>query len=315
MIKVRRSIDLVHVHNVSWFGAFVTLFAKALRLPVITKLPNVGEFGIPGMRRRPFGLLRIALLGACDAIVAMTPESLAELDGIRYPRTRVLKAINGIGLLPARPVEARSSRTVNVTFVGRVSPEKGLPDLLYAWQALTRRAARPVQLRLVGDGPQAVELRALALSLGIAETVEFAGHCDDVPAELAKADLFVLPSYAEGNSNAILEAMRNGLPIVATRVGGASIQVGPEGEPLLVEVGDRQALGDRLLELIDDDARRVRLGIAMSERIKSTFAIDRVAAIYEQAYELMVCRRCEQIGRINAALFGQRDIERPPCAG
>ncbi len=53
--SLKRDVDLVHVHNVSWFGAFVAVLAKALGLPVITKLPNSGDFGIPGMRRRPFG--------------------------------------------------------------------------------------------------------------------------------------------------------------------------------------------------------------------------------------------------------------------
>ena len=98
-------------------------------------------------------------------------------------------------------------------------------------------------------------------------------------------------------------------------MGGTSIQVGPEGERFLVAPGDRQALSDRLLELIEDDALRFRLGTAMSARIKSMFTIDRVAAIYEQAYELMLSNRCEQIGRINAALFDQNRTERPSCAG
>ena len=70
LFKLKRDVDLVHVHNISWFGAFVTLFAKALGLPVITKLPNIGDFGIPGIRRGPFGFLRIALLKGSDAIIA-----------------------------------------------------------------------------------------------------------------------------------------------------------------------------------------------------------------------------------------------------
>lgn len=315
MVKVRRAVDLVHVHNVSWFGAFVTLFAKALGLPVITKLPNIGDFGIPGMRRRPFGFLRIALLKGCDAIIAMTPESVAELDGVGYPTARVLKVTNGIPLLPLSSPQPRLSKTVNAIFVGRVSSEKGLSDLLHVWKSLKSRLTRPARLRLIGDGPQADELRALSLALGLGETVEFFGYCGDVPAELSASDLFVLPSYAEGNSNAILEAMRAGLPIVATRMGGTSIQVGPDGERFLVAPGDRQALSDRLLELIEDDALRVRLGTAMSARVKSMFTIDRVAAIYEQAYELMLSNRCEQIGRINAALFDRTQTEWPSCAG
>jgi glycosyltransferase involved in cell wall biosynthesis len=305
LLKLKRDVDLVHVHNISWFGAFVTLFAKALRLPVITKLPNIGDFGISGVRRGPFGFLRVALLKKSDVIIAMTPESVAELGCIGYPPLRVLKVTNGIPLLTANVATLRlhSPDAVTAVFVGRISPEKGVIDLLHAWATVKAHAARPVKLRIIGDGPQEGELKILVVALGLGETVEFVGYSRDVPAELAKADLFVLPSYAEGNSNAIMEAMRAGLPVVATRVGGASIQVGGEGARFLVQPGDRQALADRLLELIEDEMLRHRLGAAMRARIESVFAIDRIAAIYEQAYELIISGRRQQIGQLNPALF------------
>jgi len=315
LFSLRQDVDLVHVHNVSWFGAFITLLAKALGLPVITKLPNTGDFGIPGMRRGPLGSLRIGLLKRSDAIIAMTPESVAELEGIGFPAARVLKVTNGIAMFPATSREPRSSETVSAIYVGRLSPEKGLSDLLHAWASVQTRTNRRTKLRMIGDGPQEKELRALALALGIGETVEFFGHCKDVPAELAKADLFVLSSYAEGNSNAILEAMSAGLPIVATRVGGASIQIGNAGERFLVPPGDRLALADALLELIDGEALRLRLGAAMRARIESMFAIDRVAAIYEQAYELILSGRRQQIGQLNSALFNRNETEGKSCAG
>ena len=317
LIELRRDVDLVHVHNNSWFGAFVTLVAKMLGLPVITKLPNVGDFGIPGMRRRLFGFLRIALLKGSDAIVAMTPESAAELDSIGYPTARVLKVTNGIPLPPANSLEARpsDSKTVNAVFVGRLSAEKGLPDLLHTWATIKGRASRSVKLRIIGDGPQADELRMLASALDLGDSVEFLGHSEDVSAELAQADLFVLPSYAEGNSNAILEAMRAGLPIVATRVGGAAIQVGSEGERFIVAPGDRHGLAGRLLELIEIETLRRRLGAMMLARVESVFAIDRVAAIYEQAYELIICGRRQQIGRVNQELFTRHQKEDLTCAG
>jgi glycosyltransferase involved in cell wall biosynthesis len=314
LFRLKPEVDLVHVHNISWFGAFVTLFSKAVGLPVITKLPNIGDFGITGMRRGPFSFLRIALLKVSDAIVAMTPESVAELDGIGYSKARVLKVTNGISLLPSDSCKPRSSKTVNVIYVGRLSPEKGLSDLLHAWATVKARASRSVKLRMIGDGPQADELRALALALDLGETVEFFGYCEAVPTELAKSDLFIIPSYAEGNSNAILEAMRAGLPIVATRVGGAPIQVGREGERFLVPPGDRQVLSDRLLELMEDEALRHRLGTAMRERIESVFAIDRVAATYEQAYDLIVRGRHEQIGQLNLGLFSRNETEEITCA-
>jgi glycosyltransferase involved in cell wall biosynthesis len=314
LYKLKRDVDLVHVHNISWFGAFVTLFAKALGLHVITKLPNIGNSGIPGARRRPFAVLWIALFKCSDAIIAMTPESVAELASIGYPPARVLKVTNGISLLPnVTRIPSSTSVAVSAVFVGRLVQQKGLLDLLHAWGAVKACATCPATLRLIGDGPQEAELRALVLALDLGESVEFCGYHGDVPAELAKADLFVLPSYAEGNSNAILEAMRAGLPIIATRVGGASIQVGREGEPFLVPVGDRDALADRLLELIEDESLRLRMGAAMRARIESVFAIDRIAAIYEQAYELILSGHRENIGQINPALFNLNETENIKC--
>src|SRR5262245_42899206 len=181
LFELKRDVDLIHVHNISSFGAFVTLFSKALGFPVITKLPNIGDFGIPGTRRGPFGFLRIALLKRSDAIVAMTPESVAELDGIGYPTARVLRVTNGIPLRPANSSAPRpsQSKTVNAIYVGRLSPEKGLSDLLFAWALVKAQATRPVMLRLLGDGPQADELRALAFALDLDDSVEFLGHCED----------------------------------------------------------------------------------------------------------------------------------------
>jgi glycosyltransferase involved in cell wall biosynthesis len=317
LLRLKTSVDLVHVHSISWFGAFVTLFVKALGLPLLTKLPNTGEFGIPGMRRGPFGVLRIALLRISDAVVAMTPESMTELKNIGFPPERVLKVTNGITLSPAASSQPRSSTIVKAVFVGRLSPEKGLPDLLHTWAIIKARASRPIKLTIVGDGPQAGELRALAEALDLGGTVEFYGFCSNVPEELAKADLFVLPSYAEGNSNAVLEAMHAGLPVVATNLAGAAIQVGTEGERFLVAPGDRNALADRLRELIENEPLRNRLGRAMRARVESVFAIDRVAATYEQAYELILSGRPEQLPELNRFLFridnlqcaGRRDLE------
>ena len=188
-------------------------------------------------------------------------------------------------------------------FVGRLSPEKGLVDLWFAWANVKARTTRPVKLRVIGTGPQEGELRALAAALDLGDTVEFAGYCEDVQAELSKADLFVLPSYSEGNSNAILEAMRAGLPVIATRVGGTPIQVGSNGQHFLVKPGDREALADRLLELIEDDVVRRNVGALMHDRITKLFSIEQVAATYEKAYELILAGRRQDIGQLNLALF------------
>jgi glycosyltransferase involved in cell wall biosynthesis len=305
LVALKRDVDLVHVHNISWFGAFITALAKILGLPVVAKLPNIGASGIPGLRRQRWGALRVRLLRTSDAIVAMAPESVAELATIGYPAARVLRVTNGISVLAKSVETACHNRVGPVTavFTGRFLPQKGLVDLLHAWSTVKSCARCSVRLRLIGEGEQLDELQALALALELGESLKFSGYCSDVPAELTRADVFVLPSYVEGNSNSILEAMRAGLPVVATRVGGALIQVGPRGERFLVAPGDREELAKRLVELIEDESLRLRLGAAMRARVESMFDIDRVAATYEQAYESILSGRGDDIGAINPMLF------------
>jgi glycosyltransferase involved in cell wall biosynthesis len=314
-LRLRGAVDIVHVHNVSWFGSFVTLLAKMLGLPVISKLPNFGEFGIPGMRQQHLGDVRVALLKWSDAVVAMSPESVAELEDIGYPSAQVLKVTNGIAV-SERPKKAMApSKSITAIYVGRLSPEKGVFDLLHAWNTVQTGTTREIRLRIVGEGPQREELQALAAALGVGETVHFLGHRDDVYGELAKADLFVLTSYAEGNSNAILEAMCSGLPVIATRVGGASIQTGEVGGRFLVAPGDRATLASCILELVENDTLRVELGRAMRARAERLFDIDQVAAIYEHAYELIVSGARQRIGQIEQGQFGRQQSGTRSCAG
>lgn len=315
LLKLSRHVDIVHVHNISWFGAFVTLTAQGLGLPVVTKLPNIGDFGVPAMWGGPFGKLRIALLKRSDLIVAMTPESLAELSDISFPASRVLKIPNGIPMCQLKDSAgvAGGSESVVAVFAGRLTAQKGLKDLLHAWALVTARSPIPAVLRLVGEGPEEADLLALAAALGIQHTVQFAGYSRDVPQELARADLFVLPSYAEGNSNAILEAMRAGLPIIATRIAGAPIQVGAGGHRLLFSPGDRETLAERLLELISDPPLRLRFGAAMRERVERLFSIERVAAAYEEGYKALLSGRRDEAGLINRDLFDQ-EVRQPECA-
>lgn len=305
--RLRTKADLVHIHNITWFGAFTTVVAKGLGLPVMMKLPNFGQFGIRAERTRAFGWLRRILFRTCDSIVCMTPESFRELNEIGFPRSRILHATNGIPVRAAPGASFGKTSTLGVVFVGRLSPEKGLNDLLYAWAILQGQPVPAAVLRLVGDGPQAEELRQLASDLGISTTVEFVGHSNDVPAELARSDIFVLPSYAEGNSNAVLEAMREGLPIVATSVGGAAVQLGAAGDQLLVNPGDRAGIAERLRRLLTDEPFREQIGSAMRSRAKEMFTMDAVAAVYERAYKLIESGHRDEVALVNP-LFDERAL-------
>jgi glycosyltransferase involved in cell wall biosynthesis len=304
----RHDYEVVHVHQHSWVGLYVVVLAKLLRKPVLVKLPNVGAFGLPGLRRRPFGLIRLRILLWADAIVAMSTESIRELTEVHYPLGRVLRSPNGIRLAsPPRPYPLTQDDCApcRVVFVGRLSEEKGLDVLLEAWQHLRLVSTRPVSLFLWGDGPLASTLKATSARLGLASRVHFAGQVTEAAAALGTMDIFVLASSAEGNSNAVLEAMAAGLPIVATAVGGTPMQVGPEGAAFLCPPGDPQALAAALRRLVEDPALRGATGAAMRRRAEQYFDIDKVADCYLQTYRYLAQGHAEAVWDVGHPLLAQ----------
>jgi glycosyltransferase involved in cell wall biosynthesis len=148
-----------------------------------------------------------------------------------------------------------------VLAAGRLAAQKDFGLLLAA--AATWRDLEPVPLVVIaGDGPLAGELRARAAALGVA--AEFPGHRDDVPALLAAAAVFVLPSRWEGQPLVLQEALRAGVPVVATRAGGIPELAGDAA--LLVPPGDASALADAVRSVLTDAPLAARLRAAATAR-------------------------------------------------
>src|SRR5262249_30600031 len=176
------------------------------------------------------------------------------------PRPRARAAL---GLDPQRPV---------VGTIGRLEDRKGHDQLLRA--AGTMLAAgngRRPQIVIVGDGPLREKLQAQAQSLGVADSVRFVGTVADVRPSLAAMDVFVLPSHAEGTSNALMEAMAGARRVVARAVGG-NPEVVVEGKPgVLTPPADPAAIADAIAALLRDPDRAAGLGAAAREFVTRRF--------------------------------------------
>ncbi|HJQ83424.1 MAG TPA: glycosyltransferase [Candidatus Binatia bacterium] len=186
-------------------------------------------------------------------------------------------AKTGLGLDPRRPV---------VGTVGRLESRKGHADFLVAARAMLALAngLRP-QLLIVGDGPLRAALGRQVEELGMAETVRFTGAVADVRGPLAAMDVFVLPSHAEGMSNALLEAMAARRAVVATAVGGTR-EVVDATNGVLVPPGDAEAMAGEVVRLLADPLRARRLGEAAQRRVADAFSaaamVRRLEALYTE---------------------------------
>jgi len=181
---------------------------------------------------------------------------------------KIVVSIFSQNQIRAEPKVFYRSRKPHLLHVGRLSSEKGVAVLLEAVVRLNERLGSVVELTIAGSGPEETELKKHAKMLGIEANVHFLGYIRE-DAELSRlyqnSDIFILPSYTEGVPKVILEAMANGLPVVATSVGGIPeiLEDGLNG--LLVPPGDAQAICDSVYRLLECSELRMRMQEAAIE--------------------------------------------------
>lgn len=160
----------------------------------------------------------------------------------------------------------------HVLFVGRLSAIKGVPLLLDAFAAI-RKTHPDARLTLVGDGPDRAALEARARQSGLGDSVRFSGYQpqEKVAELLAQADIFVLPSFAEGVPVVLMEAMASRVPVIASRVAGVPELVEDGVSGFLVPPGRLDNLTDRLGQLLSAPELCRRMGKAGRAKVVAEF--------------------------------------------
>src|SRR5439155_21935467 len=262
-------------------------------------LPGAALAGVPvrvGNRREinpdksvaQIALQRVAYCFA-HKIVATSRAAADRLRAERIPSRKIAVVPNGLDVqhFETRP---RAARLRKVIVVANLRREKGHDVLIDAAPEVLRRFP-DAQFECVGGGPELQTLVARADARGVLHAFMFLGHQDDVPAKLAEADVFVLPSRSEAFPNAVLEAMASGLPIVASAAGGILELIEHERTGLLTPAGDPQQLAGRLCRLMADPGLAGRLGDAARFDARARFSFDRMVAAFESIYVNELTRR------------------------
>lgn len=255
-------------------------------------LPGAALAGVPvriGSRRelnpdKSPGQIRLQRLAYRSAtkVVANSPAARATLiDEGLAPRS-IAVIPNGLdpGAFPGREPSGRVRRIITVANLRR---EKSHETLIGA-AALLLRDHPDLIFQFVGGGPRRGELEALAASRGLARRIEFLGHRDDVPALLAAADAYVLPSRSEAFPNGAIEAMAAGLPVIASAVGGLLDLIDEGRTGRLVPPGDPEALAAALRTLIERPDAAHAMGQAAREAVRQQYSFDRMVASFEDLY-------------------------------
>jgi glycosyltransferase involved in cell wall biosynthesis len=290
--RFRSELDVVHTHQGLWEAVATGLASPWLPgIPTLVQPASSGYYGEADELRRTRGsgpLGRIILRNT--AFAAISAEIERQWRDLGVPAGRISRMASGVDAdhFRAGPstVESTLLPRPRVVFTGRLHPQKNLPLLLEAWTEVARQT--PANLVLVGPGADRQALAELAETLGVADRVQFAGAVPDPADHLRAADVFVLPSVAEGMSNSLLEAMATSLPCVVSGIGGNTDLIDDGRTGVLVREATPAAWSSALIGLVHDPTRAEGLGEAARCRIDAEFSLRVVVDQYVELYRRLI---------------------------
>jgi glycosyltransferase involved in cell wall biosynthesis len=280
----QRRIAVVHTSEL-YSNIFFLPAAAAARVPVrigSRREVNAGKsLGQIALQRASYTCAHRIVANAAAVRTRLRREGI--------PARRISVVPNGLEL-ERFPPRTGDRPLRKLLIVANLRPGKGHDTLIEAMPAVLRRFP-DAHLAVVGEGTERERLEGLTASRGLTNAVTFEGHCEDVPARMADADLFLFPSESEAFPNAVLEAMAAGLPVIAAAVGGI-LELVSEGETgLLVAPRDPAALADCVCRLMTDPPLARKVAAEARTMVESRYGFDRMVASIEQLYDGELTRR------------------------
>lgn len=274
--------DIIHAHS-SKAGVVARVAGWICKVPVVFTAHGWGFTPGTPNKRRMVALIAEKLLASLTTKLICVSENDRQLAlSLGVGNKNSLKVVRyGINNIPVNRASP-SQQPPRLIMVARFNEQKDQTTLL---KAIAQLKDNSIHLDLVGSGPSLESCKALAKSLGIENQVSFLGDRRDVPDLLAQSQIFILSTHYEGLPISILEAMRAGLPVVATSVNGIPEEVVDGKTGFLAPRQDVQALADALHTLINSPEIRQQMGEAGREKFEQEFTVERMINETREIYE------------------------------
>jgi glycosyltransferase involved in cell wall biosynthesis len=295
MVRALRTIkpDLVSTHTAK-AGLLGRIAARAAGIPVmftphgwaISDRISSTSGRVFRFAERCAAPLAHTIVNVCEA-----ERRLAEAHRIA-PSEKLAVIHNGVRDIP---VGLRSDASIDPPRLVTVARFEAPKDHELLLNALAPLRCFDWQMDFVGSGPRESAMRELAAELHLEERVHFYGHTNDAAESLGRSQVFVLASKSEGFPRSILEAMRAGLPVIASDVGGVSEAVAHRETGLVVPRNDAASLTEALATLILSPTMRKAYGRAGRLRYELNFTFDRMARETAALYDQVLNRKATRV--------------------
>jgi len=304
--------DVVHIQMLLGIGQATMRYAQRYNIPVVTTNHAIPENLLDNIRMLAPVSKQLSYLiteyGArfhkkADFVTMPTQAAIDMLTTGRKdsPDVPIKPVSNGIDLSrfqPTAPSDAIYKKfsipkdRLIIDYVGRLDSEKHIHVLIDAFNSVLKRTTKPVHLLIVGGGTDAERLENYVYELGIHNNVTFTGRVtDDEIVELHKVgDIFAMPSPAELQCIAALEAMSSGKPVVAVNAGALYELCQTDRNGFLCEKDDDAGIADALLMLVEDDKLRAKFG-EESQKIAKTHDMNHTLDQFEEIYQQVIATK------------------------
>lgn len=268
--------DIVSAHSAK-AGLIARIACRKLNIPCIFTAHGWSfADGINKYKRKLYIAIERFLAPLASKIITVCESD--RLLAIKYkvcPESSIVTVHNGMPEIPIDLISRPINESARIIMVARFESQKDHKTLLLALANLTKL---DWTLDLIGDGPLMESIIDYSKKLGIDQRINFLGRRWDVPSILAKSDIFVLTSFWEGFPRSIIEAMRAGLPIIASNVAGVSEAVLDTQTGFLIHPSDHINLEHKLKDLILDPDTRNALGRRGRDRYLNYFTFEKMAS-------------------------------------
>ncbi len=284
--------DIVHFEFLGLSGTY-PLVHNLLNVPRVVSCRGV-DLHLLEQQPPKAQKIQIEALQTVNAVHAVSDEmaqAVKRISGRIHDIWINRPAIDESAIVPKQstPPQETHNSTPLITCVGRLVWKKGYDYLLAALSRLNQQG-HPFRVQIIGGGELQSVLRFSIEDMGLSSQVELRGFVppDKVLEMLQRSDLFVLSSHEEGISNAALEAMACGLPVVTTNAGGMAEAVRDGIDGFVVPVRDITAMTNRIARLLADPALREQMGRSARARVEAEFSLERQARVFEEMYASVV---------------------------
>lgn len=276
--------DLVSTHS-SKAGFLGRLAASNAGIPVLFTAHGWSfTSGKSSFARYIYKILEKSVAPKTDYIITVSDyDKKLALINLPISPAKIQTVHNGMGdIAPNLCADPGSDENgyVNIVKVARFDQQKNHRDFLFSVSELEN-----IQIHFVGDGPLMEDIRVLTNDLGIENRTVFHGRINNVDKVLSVANIFVLISNWEGFPRSTIEAMRAGLPVVVSNVGGAAEAVKHGVNGFVVEKGDREMIRKYITMLCKDSKMRSKMGIKARKNYEKHLSFNRMYKETVDIYE------------------------------